>query len=206
MKHHVSIWWEKNKQSSVQTSNKSVNLNHEKSNKNVLLQSAVLQIENIENSDCFTDGAVLYDTDSLRSFVAESVGKKLNLLTLRKGAMIFDIEWYNEWQRVTTIDNEWQQVVQRVTRVTKNDSKWQRMTTSDNEWCNKWQRVTTSNATSDNEWQQIAMSESEWQQWYNQWKRHRTLQRMDDCRPFNDKNRYTTNSRDGWLQLEWLNK
>ena len=32
------------------------------------------------------------------------------------------------------------------------------------------------------------------------------LQRIDDCRPFNDKNRYTTTSRDGWLQLEWLNK
>ena len=32
------------------------------------------------------------------------------------------------------------------------------------------------------------------------------LQRMDDWRAFNDKNRYTTTSRDGWLQLEWLNK
>ena len=26
------------------------------------------------------------------------------------------------------------------------------------------------------------------------------LQRMDDCRPFNDKNIYTTTSRDGWLE------
>ena len=141
MKHHVSICWEKNKQSSVQTSNKSVNLNHEKSNKNVLLQSAVLQIENIENSDCFTDGAVLYDTDSLRSFVAESVGKKLNLLTLRKGAMIFDIEWYNEWQRLTTSDSKWYNEWQ----------EWQRMTASDNEW----QRVTMSGATSGKEWQRV---------------------------------------------------
>ena len=33
-----------------------------------------------------------------------------------------------------------------------------------------------------------------------------TLQRMDDCRPFNDKNIYTTTSTDGWLELEWLNK
>ena len=40
------------------------------------------------------------------------------------------------------------------------------MTTSGNEWCNEWQRMTTSNATSGNEWQQIAMSDSEWQQWY----------------------------------------
>ena len=108
-----------------------------------------------------------------------------------------DNEWYNEWvrvvQRVTTSDNKWY-------------NEWQRMTTSDNEWCKKWQRVTTSNTTSDKKWQQIAMSDREWQQWYNQWKRHSTLQRMDDCRPFNDKNRYTTTSRDGWLQLEWLNK
>ena len=29
---------------------------------------------------------------------------------------------------------------------------------------------------------------------------------MDDCHAFSDKNRYTTISRDGWLQLEWLNK
>ena len=29
---------------------------------------------------------------------------------------------------------------------------------------------------------------------------------MGDCRAFNDKNRYTTTSRDPWLQLEWLNK
>ena len=33
-----------------------------------------------------------------------------------------------------------------------------------------------------------------------------TLQGMDDCHPFNDKNKCTTTSRDGWLQLEWLNK
>ena len=66
--------------------------------------------------------------------------------------------------------------------------EWQRMTTSDNEWYN--------------EWQQMAMSDSEWQQWYNEWKWHNALQRMDDCHPFNDKNRYTTTSRGGWLRLE----
>ena len=32
-----------------------------------------------------------------------------------------------------------------------------------------------------------------------------TLQRMDDCHSFCDKKKYLT-SRDGWLQLEWLNK
>ena len=108
-----------------------------------------------------------------------------------------DNEWHNGWQRMTTSgatsDKEWQRVVQRVT---KNDNEWQRVV----------QQVITNNTTNDNEWQQIAMSDSEWQQWYNQWKRHSTLQRMNDCRPFNDKNRYTTTSRDGWLQLEWLNK
>ena len=113
----------------------------------------------------------------------------------------------NEWQRVTTIgttsDNEWQRVT---SSGTTSDSEWynewQRMTTSDNQW----QRVTPSNATSDSEWQQIAMSDSEWQQWYNQWKQYSTLQQTDDRRIFIDKNRYTTTPRDGWLQLEWLNK
>ena len=119
-----------------------------------------------------------------------------------------DNEWYNEWQRMTTSgttsDNEWQ-------RVTTSDNEWQQVITNDNEWQrvewnNKWQRVAVSNTTSDNEWQQMAMSDSKWQQWYNVWKRHSTLQRMDDCRAFNEKNRYTTTSRDVWLQLEWLNK
>ena len=107
----------------------------------------------------------------------------------------------NEWQQMTTSGNEWQRVVQRVVqRVTVSG------TTSDNEWCNKWQRVTMSNTTSDNEWQQIAMSDREWQQWHNQLKRHSAFQRMDYWRPFNYKNRCTTTSSDGWLQLEWLNK
>ena len=109
----------------------------------------------------------------------------------------------NEWQQMTTSDNEWYNDWQRMTM---SDNEWQRMTTSDHEWCNKWQRMTRSNKTSDNKWQQIAMSGSKWQQWYNQWKRHSTLQGMDECRHFNDKNRYITTSRDGWLQLEWLNK
>ena len=56
-----------------------------------------------------------------------------------------DNEWYNKWQRVvqwvttsgTASDNEWQ-------RVTTNDNEGQRvvqrMTTSDNEWYNDWQQ------------------------------------------------------------------
>ena len=60
-----------------------------------------------------------------------------------------DNEWYNEWK----------QVVQRVAASDK------QMATSDNEW--------------HNEWWQMAMSDSEWQQWYNERKRHSALQRMD---------------------------
>ena len=40
-------------------------------------------------------------------------------------------EWYIEWQRVTTNDSKWEQVVQRVI-------------TSDNDWYNEWQQVTKS--------------------------------------------------------------
>ena len=42
-------------------------------------------------------------------------------------------------------DNEWQQVVQR-------------MTTSDNEWYNEWERMTTSGS----EWQKLTISDSKW--------------------------------------------
>ena len=42
-------------------------------------------------------------------------------------------EWYNEWQRMTTSDNEWR-VVQRVTTSgTTGDNKWQRVTTNGKE-------------------------------------------------------------------------
>ena len=67
----------------------------------------------------------------------------------------------NEWERMTTFDNEWYNEWQRVL---------QRVTTNDNEW----QRITTS----DKEWQLMAMSDSEWEQWYSEWKRHSALQRM----------------------------
>ena len=74
---------------SDQTASTAVNLNHEKSSKNVLLQSAVFQIENIENSNYCTDGAVLFDTGSQRSFVTESVRKRLKLPTLIKATFGF---------------------------------------------------------------------------------------------------------------------
>ena len=47
----------------------------------------------------------------------------------------------NEWQRMTTSDNEWHRVVQRVT-------------TSDNEWYKEWQWVTRN----DKEWQRVTIS------------------------------------------------
>ena len=92
----------------------------------------------------------------------------------------------------------WSFIKRQASDISSDTSSDEWQTTSDNEW----QRVTKS----DKEWQRMAMSYSEWDQWYSEWKRHSTLQRMDDCHHFNDKKRYTTTSRDGWLQLEWLNK
>ena len=99
----------------------------------------------------------------------------------------------------TTSDNEWQRVI---ASGKTSDKEWQRVITSDNKWYIEWQRV----KMGDKEWQRMAMSDIKWEQWYSEWKPHSTLQRMDDCHHFNDKKRYTTTSRDGWLQLEWLNK
>ena len=87
---------------------------------------------------------------------------------------------------MTTSDNEWY-------------NEWQRMTTSDNEWYNEWQRV----AGSDNKWQLVTVSDSSgttnkigtvhFKKWII------SILSMT-------KIRYTTTSRDGSLQLEWLNK
>ena len=67
-------------------------------------------------------------------------------------------EWYIEWHRITTSDNEWQRVVQRKTRSG---------TTSGIEWYNKWQqmiqRVTASGIASDSEWQRTTTSKKKWQ-------------------------------------------
>ena len=54
------------------------------------MQSAVLQIKNIENSNYCTDGAILFDIGSQRSFLTE-LTKNLKLLTLRKVTMIFQV-------------------------------------------------------------------------------------------------------------------
>ena len=69
----------------------------------------------------------------------------------------------DEWHRMTTSDNEWQQVL------------WQ-MTTSGNEWHQVVQLVTTSGTASDNEWQQMTTSNKKWQwviandsEWQNEW-------------------------------------
>ena len=113
--------------------------------------------------------------------------------------------------------------MKRQTRGSSSDNEWQRMTTSNNEWYNKWQRViqpvTTNGTTSDNEWQrvvqrvtmkdkewqQMTMSDSEWQKVVQRLKKAHLLQKMDDCNSFYNENRHTT-SKDGWLILEWLNR
>ena len=66
---------------------------------------------------------------------------------------------------------------------TSSDNEWQRVTTNDNEWYSEWQRVTTSSTTSDNEWEWVTMNDNEWQrvrandnEWYNEWQR--VVQRM----------------------------
>ena len=48
-----------------------------------------------------------------------------------------DNEWQRVVQRVTTKDNEWQRVVEQVTT---NDNEWQRVKTNDNKSHNEWQR------------------------------------------------------------------
>ena len=53
-----------------------------------------------------------------------------------------DIEWYNQWQRVTTIrtmgDNEWYSEWQPMT---KTSNEWQREKTNDKEWYNEWKQM-----------------------------------------------------------------
>ena len=62
-----------------------------------------MRIENIENSNYCTDGKVLFDTGSQRSFVTESVRKKLKLPTLRKETMIFQVFGQND-NKVKEVD------------------------------------------------------------------------------------------------------
>ena len=102
-KHHISVCEEKNKQSPVQSPNTAVNRNHEKCSKNVLLQSVVLRFQNIDNSNYCTDGAVLFDIGSQRSFVTESIRKMLKLPTLRKETMIFQVFGQND-NKVKEVD------------------------------------------------------------------------------------------------------
>ena len=61
-----------------------------------MLQSAVLRIDNIENSNYWTYDTVLFDTGSQRSFVTESVRKRLKLSTLRKETMIVQVFGQND--------------------------------------------------------------------------------------------------------------
>ena len=89
-----------------------------------------------------------------------------------------DNKWYNEWQRVA-----------------------QQVTTSGTTSDNEWQRITASGTTSDNKWQWVTPSDSSGTMnenaivYFKEWMIAIAF-----------KNRYTTTSRDGWLQLEWFNK
>ena len=67
------------------------------------MQSAVLRIKNNENSNYCTDGTVLFDTGSQRSYVTESVRIKLKLPTLRKETMIFQVFGLND-NKVKEVD------------------------------------------------------------------------------------------------------
>ena len=68
------------------------------------MQSAVLQIENIDNLNYWTDDTVLFATGSQRSFVTESAGKRLKLPTLKKETMIFQVFRQNDNSKVKEVD------------------------------------------------------------------------------------------------------
>ena len=70
--------------------------------------------------------------------------------------MTSDKEWYNEWQRMTTSDNEWHWVT---TSGAASDKEWQRVIQRVTTNSNEWQRVTavvqpmkTAQYTSKNGW------------------------------------------------------
>ena len=91
--------------------------------------------------------------------------------------------------------------IKRQASATSSDNEWQRMATSDNEWCSEWQRMTTI----DNKWQRVTTNGNEWQ------RVRAVVQLMKTSKngwlpSFEWQKRCATTSRDGWLQLEWLNK
>ena len=57
-------------------------------------------------------------------------------------------KWYTAWQGITTSDNEWQQVIQRMTTSSTTSG-----TTSDNEWQWVVKRMVTSGTTNESEWE-----------------------------------------------------
>ena len=73
-------------------------------------------------------------------------------------------QWYIELHRMTMSDNEWQQMVRRMTSSdTTSDNEWQQVvqqvTTNDNEsqrvtkYDNEWQRITASDKTNEYKWE-----------------------------------------------------
>ena len=113
-----------------------------------------------------------------------------------------DSEWYNEWQRMTmsgaTSDNEWYQWQRVVQWVTTNDNEWQQVTATGTTSDKEWQRVIQGVTASENKCQWVIASSSSGTTNENS--------TVNDSCAFNEEKRYTTTSRDEWLQLEWLNK
>ena len=87
----------------------------------------------------------------------------------------------------TMSDKEWQWVAQQMTMTGMSDNEWERVTTNEKDW------------------QQMTMSDSEWQHVV---KRIKTAQytSMNGWLPSLLWQKQIHYSRDGWLQLEWLNK
>ena len=81
----------------------------------------------------------------LKSQKGDENGKYRGTLLLNTKTIVYKKtdEWYIEWQRVTTKDNEWQRVVQQVIKNgTMGDKERQRVTTSgttsDSKWYSEW--------------------------------------------------------------------
>ena len=91
------------------------------------------------------------------------------------------------------------------------------MTTNGNEWYNEWQRVVHGVTTSDNEWERVAKNDNEWQRvtasgttnenstvHFKEWLT--AILSMTKTENTTRKHDKDNTSRDGWLQLKWLNK
>ena len=105
----------------------------------------------------------------------------------------------NEGQRVTTNGNEWE----RVTKIGTSDNEWQWVTTSGTTGGKEWQRVIQRVTTHDSKWQWVRASDSS-----GTTNENGTVHFKEWIIAIFSitKNKYPISWRDGWLQLEWLDK